>query len=323
MPEEFSGGAEVLVYRETAADNYTIVGNHILRNKLPVKLSAVARMVLLHLLSLPDQGWKLDRDKLAQHFTEGVGQIRKALAELRAQGYLAQTRQRRDNGTFTWLWMVSERPRFHPQGVDEVCAGHTTGQNPATGPTEAFPQVTPLVNNHPMVNQPMVSRPTDTFSYKELPPLPLPPADPDPPVVTTGVGGEDPPDLVERTAAEIVDALPDHGWGIGRKTRRELIPLVTDALTGAYGGAPWTKTQLMRKLTENREGVKFPGATLRTRLEDLPEPPRRRRGQSVPWCGQCSDTIGRMVLDEDDKPVGKCHCHPGYRPAAAEREHTG
>lgn len=151
-------GAEVRVYRSTQADQFLIVSNALARNRLPgVQLTAVARCVLLHLLSLPP-GWKTNRDRLARDFVEGRDRIGKAINELIDAGLLLRQRAN-DPGTglVVWTWQVTDTPgTFAPvnaidrDSVDGVDQGKVTNQGepgePETRRSEPSTEMPSTVN---------------------------------------------------------------------------------------------------------------------------------------------------------------------------------
>lgn len=75
--------------------NYSIIGNHALRN---TELSARAKGVYAYMMTLPDD-WELYKSELCTHFTEGRDAIKKALSELEKSGYLVME-QVREGGRF-------------------------------------------------------------------------------------------------------------------------------------------------------------------------------------------------------------------------------
>lgn len=72
-------------------NNFVLMDNGFLRNP---NLSAKAKGVLAYMLSLPDD-WVLYKSELTKHFTDGKDSLKKALAELEANGYLTQDKNAR------------------------------------------------------------------------------------------------------------------------------------------------------------------------------------------------------------------------------------
>lgn len=142
-------------------------------------------------------------------------------------------------------------------------------------------------------------------------PSPPPPSEPPPPPAREsqptpggnspgGGGGGDHADEVRR----VFDGLRST-WTISASQRDRLAPLITVALQ-----AGWPVDALVAELSSNAAGVRNPYAVLRSRLEDLPEPPRAREaGTRPPWCGTCVE-FTRMVEDGHGRPSRCPRCHP-------------
>lgn len=101
------------VRRTTVSEQFTIIPNAILRGRLPVPIHALARCILLHLLSLPE-GWRINRAQLDEAFLEGDTAIKTALRELRDAGYLLQERTHGVSGGWRWTWHVTDDPTNRP-----------------------------------------------------------------------------------------------------------------------------------------------------------------------------------------------------------------
>jgi hypothetical protein len=74
----------IVIHRSKHAQQYVIVPNAVARN---AGLSFTARGLLVMLLSLPPE-WHVTTDMLAEDNPDSRGAIRKAMAELRAAGYV-------------------------------------------------------------------------------------------------------------------------------------------------------------------------------------------------------------------------------------------
>lgn len=98
--------------------NYAIVCNEVAQRK---DLSARAKGVYYYLATLPSE-WKLNKQELIQHFTEGRKAINTAFKELEIAGYVLRTVKQKKNGKFTgqsyqvfWTSQPSVQKRVTPQ----------------------------------------------------------------------------------------------------------------------------------------------------------------------------------------------------------------
>jgi predicted transcriptional regulator len=132
-------GAEIRVYRHTSTDNFSVYSNALVRNRTGVKLSSVARCVLCHLLSLPP-GWKTNRERLAEDFTEGRDKVGKAINELREHGFLSRKLENDpETGQLVWIWDVSDLPGifddFADDDAEDSAAPVDNSENPRSDPS--------------------------------------------------------------------------------------------------------------------------------------------------------------------------------------------
>jgi len=86
--------AGLVIRRSHHAQNYVVIPNAIARDS---GLSFTARGLLVMLLSLPPE-WHVTADGLARLNPDSRGAIRKAMAELRAAGYVLLVTQRGTDG---------------------------------------------------------------------------------------------------------------------------------------------------------------------------------------------------------------------------------
>ncbi|MFF4652390.1 hypothetical protein [Streptomyces sp. NPDC001380] len=97
----------MFVHRNRHAHGFTTMPNGILRHP---RLSLTARGLLGHLLSLPD-GSRETIQTVAEKVSEGRLRVRKAMAELEAEGYVRRVRQQDpETGTWTTAVHVSDLP---------------------------------------------------------------------------------------------------------------------------------------------------------------------------------------------------------------------
>ncbi|MFD4757862.1 helix-turn-helix domain-containing protein [Streptomyces sp. NPDC058439] len=90
------------IKRTQHATNFTVLPNSILRHP---RLSLAARGLLGHMLSLPD-GARETVQSIAEKVSEGRITVRKAMAQLEAEGYVRRVR-RQDPETGTWSTEVT------------------------------------------------------------------------------------------------------------------------------------------------------------------------------------------------------------------------
>lgn len=246
--------------------------------------------------------------------------VRRDLAELAALGIIRRGDQRRvaylpaDRRPVVWD-LAMDRTREVPAGLD-ACAEPQSGR-PAALPVDKSVEnpegvgVRPVAGVRPVPQPGGRRRPPDTPSKTSTN------ADRGDAHArrTNGLEEVPPPPTAEPTAAAVrlLLNLPDP-WRIGRRTAEQLAPAVAVALAEGR-----TDRDLHARLSANPEGVKSAGAVLRTRLNDLPSPPRPRtpapsaRKQHTPgWCGRCRE-VDRMVPSKlhSGKWVRCPVCHPG------------
>lgn len=96
-------------------ENYSVMANHCLRNKL---LSAKAKGIFAYIMSLPED-WKLYRTELTNHFTDGKDSIRSGFDELIKFGYIIATESRDEAGRMAgWDYDIYEVPHTEKPTAD-------------------------------------------------------------------------------------------------------------------------------------------------------------------------------------------------------------
>lgn len=138
---------------------------------------------------------------------------------------------------------------------------------------------------------------------EESPP-PAPPASSDP----EGGGGGD----QQQEAEAFLQSLPEP-WAAGRKTARDLAPLLLERATEQG----WQlDADLTVQLTKNATGVNNHRAVLRARIDDLPKKPtaKTRASPDLPdWCTRCGDHFPEQAKTNakfrtvNGKPCKTCH----------------
>lgn len=250
--------------RHHTCDNFTIVANAISRNEA-VALDAVAFKLLVVLLGRPPIS-ELSRDTLADNFfTEGRGQIRRALNDLETAGFL---RRDRDETGATWT-VTSEPGKFDDKssyphadhGSDLPCGRKpTSGLEPEPSPRQVCGQVST----------------TDTYSLikKKTPPPSPPVSHVDQAADTTSEGGRNHPRTLSLLASLTRDSVPP-----SRSKHVELVAEINRLLgAGADHGALRKALEADMASARNYTSVRL--ARLRAfKSEDFPGPSRSRPKQ--------------------------------------------
>jgi hypothetical protein len=97
----------IVIHRSRHAQQYVVVPNAIARN---TRLSFRARGLLVMLLSLPPD-WRVTTDQLAEDNPEGRDLIRRAMAELRAAGFVRAEREQDIKGRWRTRLEVFDTPQ--------------------------------------------------------------------------------------------------------------------------------------------------------------------------------------------------------------------
>lgn len=139
---------------------------------------------------------------------------------------------------------------------------------------------------------------------------------------TAGGGGGDQRQDEQQAAEQFLLSLPSP-WAAGRKTARELAPLLLER-TAEQG---WDlDAALERELTKNPGGIQRFPAVLKSRIDDLAKKPSTKSRDSPPtyadpWCkdDDCNPVTRWATTEGDDgQPISApCRtCHPDYLEAA-------
>lgn len=183
-------GAHVRVRVTTAASNFTMLSNSVLRNEFrrpeggAVQLRGLDRAALLQLLSYSwarteDPEWRLDMDEFVDSFTESRSTVYAALARLENEGFLLRSRTNDpQSGQFVWHWDVTDQPgTLAPAGPQRRSGPATTirrseprsenpDMDPAPGETRRSPADPPCSGN-PHMADPHMARVDAATSYRE------------------------------------------------------------------------------------------------------------------------------------------------------------
>jgi hypothetical protein len=107
FPRSVKGAFDMAVFRIEKTQNYTVMSNHHLRN---AGLSLKAKGLLSQILSLPEN-WDYTLAGLSHINRESVDAIRTAVQELEQAGYVARSRERKDNGQLGGTeYIIREQP---------------------------------------------------------------------------------------------------------------------------------------------------------------------------------------------------------------------
>lgn len=102
-----SASDQIRIHQARKTDNFTLIGNDLLRNKA---LSFKARGILCHLLS-HKAGWVIRMAELRKDAVDGEAAIRTGIEELIAAGYMTRERVKGEGGRMNgWSYEVYEEP---------------------------------------------------------------------------------------------------------------------------------------------------------------------------------------------------------------------
>jgi hypothetical protein len=128
------------VYRhvDTANDRYTVIDNQNVAERK--ELSWEARGLLVYLLSRP-RNWVVRRADLVKQSPAGESVVRRILQELRDHGYLRYVARPQEDGRFSYITTVHDRPlpgepderRRTWTGYLESCGGDSTSRDSSGG----------------------------------------------------------------------------------------------------------------------------------------------------------------------------------------------
>lgn len=144
------------------ADRFMIVANAFMRGQLPVPLRALPRVLLGHMLSLPD-GWVIDRAQLDASVLEGRDAVSTALTLLEEARYLARVRNPGEGGRWSWSWHITDDPINRPLTVEPSTGSQLMA--PTSGKA-APPQVGPSTEK-PSPEDQSISKKTEIKKTEE------------------------------------------------------------------------------------------------------------------------------------------------------------
>ena len=197
-------------------------------------------------------------------------------------------------------------------------------------PNPGDPDPGPTMPGEPPIGEPTIGdlAPQRSDSRSKTPPPPTPANGPDRPSTITNPSDPSDPAPPQRAAPQ--SALPQAAVSQSDGADPRLVAAIRAAwpnlnesglaqlgpdlvaATAAIGAAP-----LLEHLTTNTGGALNPVAVLRTRLRNLPPPPRITR--SVAWCGRCSSPTYRWVEDASGFPIEPCPRCSGQARAKGQR----
>jgi hypothetical protein len=146
------------------ADHFRIVSNDFLRGRLPVALTALERVLLGYLISLPT-GWRMDRRQLDKSVLEGRDAVSNALQGLERKGYVSRSRRHTKKGTWVWTWRVTPDPLNYPLPTPEPSTG--TQSMDATSGNTTKPQVAPSTGEPSTVDQSILEDGTKKTDHED------------------------------------------------------------------------------------------------------------------------------------------------------------
>ena len=125
-----------MIIRCQKTENYSVMSNECLRNG---KLSARAKGIHSYLMTLPNN-WKINKDELRSHFTEGRDSFNSAFRELEENGYIhKEPAQENGSGKLNgWNFVVVEISETSPDSSKQesgIPVDRTTGKPSDGKPT--------------------------------------------------------------------------------------------------------------------------------------------------------------------------------------------
>lgn len=147
--------AERIIKVSNKTENFTISANEVPRRS---DLSARAKGIHSYLMTLP-RDWKLYKEELYQHFTEGRDAINTAFKELEEKGYIKKTRLKEKGRFAGWDYSVYETSTIN--GLSEhgkPDAGKPCTENPQLLSTDLI-----LSTDEPNIPTPAEKREDERF----------------------------------------------------------------------------------------------------------------------------------------------------------------
>ncbi|TMZ69810.1 hypothetical protein EMG21_28140 [Klebsiella pneumoniae] len=283
------------------------------------RVSWRARGLLVELLSYPAE-YETSVDDLVKKAkrqggnTEGRDAMRAAARELKAVGYIIETRHQDEHGRWRTELEVTDEPMYELLAqVDSISAGRTDDGFPGVG--------------FPVVGFPGVSKKTEKKTeINSSPPVPSsPPGEPAPLEPPAGREDEAPPktdgvlERAETLVSEAVRRWPSRHRAPGPRDRQRLSECVATEL--ANGG---DEAVILDELTRDLSDA---GSALRVVLGNRTKTPGWGRSNDPrpdrdafaatdpkpPWCGLCDERT-RLVMavrEDGSEAMRRCPaCHP-------------
>ena len=146
------------IVRVVKSNRFSVISNAVLQDE---RLSYDAIGIAARLLSLPD-GWRIREDYLVDHSPSSRGDVRRAMSELQAYGYLHRRRyQTRPGGPMRHDVALYEQP--HACNCDNPACRNWHAAPTCESPTAGFPTV-----GIPTVGEPAVIDSTYDQKLKEI-----------------------------------------------------------------------------------------------------------------------------------------------------------
>lgn len=242
----------------SAEGRYVQLCNPALQDK---RLSYRARGLMASVLSYPAD-WRVTSETLAEQATEGRDAIRTALKELEAHGYLSRTKTHTPDGTWSWLWVITDDPAVAP-----------VTENPSTDNQATVPPA----KNDEAAGQSSDWKTADGFPghipktisqhERKIPPSSVVPTAE---VARSARAIQEEEEIqdqqrVSNAAQFLMDLAPP--WRLGPIDAAALAPTL-ELIAGARGWDP--DAHLAAALTANPGGINNYAAVLRTRIDNLP-----------------------------------------------------
>lgn len=110
-------------------ENFSIIINEVAKRK---DLSARAKGIYYYLMTLP-KDWKLYKEELTTHFTEGKDAINTAFKELEKAGYITKTQLKKEGKFDGWEYKIFESTEIGKPEAEKPKAEKPKAENPYTG----------------------------------------------------------------------------------------------------------------------------------------------------------------------------------------------
>lgn len=239
------------------------------------RLSYRARGLMASVLSYPAD-WRVTSETLAEQATEGRDAIRTALKELENHGYLTRTKTHTPDGTWSWLWIITDDPSTGNPSTDNQAMVPPAKTQETAGQTMDWKSDDGFSGHIPK-----------TISQDEgkIPPSPVVPTAE---VARSARAIEEEEEIQDKphtdpAAQFLMDLEPP--WRLGPIDAAALGPRLA-LVAAARGWAP--DRHLAAALTDNPGGINNYPRVLRTRIENLPMRHTRPAPAADRVCIDCS-----------------------------------